>query len=178
MNKDKINYYLTIGGEGLRMKCISPKDKYLLYWRDKRIIDWIIEIIPTVKIVGFEKTRSRKETLNQITEKKNICIIDCDIIPFGLPKIEFYGDTVICFNSDKNKYSSVKTINDVIYDVSEHTNISQTKCSGVYFFEDIDKLLNNMTDENSIVSGMIGSKILYENTFIKLGDVEDYFESL
>ena len=30
-----------------------------------------------------------------------------------------------------------------------------------------------MTD-NSILSGMIGAKVIYEDTFIRLGDIEDY----
>jgi hypothetical protein len=35
-----------------------------------------------------------------------------------------------------------------------------------------------MKDDNSIASGMIGAKAIKETTFIRLGDVEDYYEAL
>ena len=57
-------------------------------------------------------------------------------------------------------------------------NISNVKCSGVYFVKSVSELLKNMTDDNSIASGMIGAKTIKETTFIRLGDVEDYFEAL
>ena len=45
-----MNIYVTIGGQGTRLKCLSPKDKHLLYFKNKKIIDWILEIVPEAKI--------------------------------------------------------------------------------------------------------------------------------
>jgi hypothetical protein len=39
-------------------------------------------------------------------------------------------------------------------------------------------MLHKMQDDNSIASGMLGAKAVYEDTFIRLGDVEDYYEAL
>ena len=35
-----------------------------------------------------------------------------------------------------------------------------------------------MTDDNSIVSGMSGASVIFENTFLRLGDIDDYFYSI
>jgi hypothetical protein len=175
----KINnkFYVTIGGQGLRMKAISPKEKHLLYYKNRRIIDWILHLIPDAKLLGATKTLSRKHTLQEIKNEKNVVIIDCDIIPFGidLTKIDF--NSVYVFNSDKKKYGSVIVENNIIKESNEKENISNIKCSGIYCVKDIDILLKNMED-NSIVSGMIGAKAIYENTFKRFGDVEDYYESI
>ena len=89
------------------------------------------------------------------------------------------NNCVFVFNSNKNKYGSViLDENDRIIDYSEKNNISNIKCSGIYFIKNLNNLLHNMKEENSIISGLIGSDIIYENTFIKLGDVDDYFESI
>jgi len=178
MIESDIKYYITIGGLGTRMKYLSPIDKHLLYWKDKRIITWIREIIPSAKIIGKEKTNNRRETLLEIAREKNVCIVDCDIIPFGLENMSFYENTVVCFKSRKEKYGSLQLVDNRILNTRESENISNIKCSGVYFVEDMTKLLDNMIDYNSIVSGMIGSYVLFEKTFIKLGDPQDYFESL
>ena len=175
-----MHLYITIGGSGSRLKKISPKDKHLLYWRDKRIIDWILEIIPNAKIIGTQKTTSRIETLNEITEKENILIIDCDIIPFQLNinNIDTSSDCVFVFNSTKNKYGSIKHLNNKIIESSETNNFSHTKCSGIYFIKNLSHTTSHMTDKNSIVSGMLGASIIYENSFIRLGDIEDYMEAI
>lgn len=178
MIESDIKYYITIGGLGTRMKYLSPVDKHLLYWKDKRIITWIQEIIPSAKIIGNNKTNSRKETLFELENVKNVCIVDCDIIPFGLENMNFYENTVVCFKSHKGKYGSLQLLENRIVSASETENISNIKCSGVYFVEDMNKLLDSMIDPNSVVSGMIGSHVLFEETFMKLGDPQDYFESL
>ena len=173
-----IKYYITIGGQGSRMKNISPKDKHLLYFKNKRIIEWIFDIVPTAKILGEKKTLSRMETLQQIGEEKNVIIIDCDIIPFGLKIDKFEEDTVYVFSSDKNKYGAVITENFRIKKYSEKENISNVKCSGVYCVKDMRMLLKNMKEKDSIISGMINAKAIFENTFKRFGDLEDYYESI
>jgi hypothetical protein len=60
----------------------------------------------------------------------------------------------------------------------ERDNVSSLKCSGMYFVKSIDRLLNSMTDDNSVASGMIGARVIEEDTFIRVGDVEDYYEAL
>lgn len=170
--------YVTVGGSGTRLKPISPKDKQLLYYKDKRIIDWIFDICPQAQLLGDVKTGSRKETLQEIKHQTDVVIIDCDIIPFELNLSEFINDTVYVFNSDKNKYGSVVIENGKIKSSSEKNNISTTKCSGVYCIKNMEQLLNKMNDDNSIVSGMYGADVIYENTFLRFGDLEDYCESI
>jgi hypothetical protein len=176
-----IHSYVTIGGSGTRLKQISPLDKHLLYFRDKQIIQWILDIIPNAKTIGERKTNSRKETLEQISERYNILIIDCDIIPFGfdINKIDTDTDCVFVFESPKKKWGSVLLDhNNRIVSSSENNNISHTKSSGIYFIKDLKHTLANMTDNNSILSGMIGAKTIYENTFVRLGDVADYVTAI
>lgn len=173
----KNKFYVTIGGQGSRMKSISPVDKHLLYYKNKRIIDWIFALIPEAELLGTEKTSSRKNTLQQIKNEKNVVIIDCDIIPFGINLNQIYFDSVYVFVSNKKKYGSIIVENDTVKYSSEKENISKIKCSGIYCVKDMGILLRNMED-NSIISGMTGAKVIYENTFKRFGDVEDYYESI
>lgn len=173
--------YITIGGIGSRLKNISPKDKHLLYYKDKRIIEWIQDIIPGSVIVGHKKTNNRIETLKQIDNCENILIIDCDIIPFGFKKslITEETDAVFVFQSTKNKWGSVAIDeNEKIIESSETSSISNIKCSGIYFIKNLHNTIQKMTNPNSIVSGMVGSNIIYEDTFLRLGDVEDYASAI
>ena len=173
-----MRYVLTIGGHGTRLKGISPVDKHLLYYKNKRIVEWMKEIIPTIEIIGEEKTNSRKETLKQIRHYENCVIVDCDIIPFGLSEVSFTEDTLLCFHSTKQKYGSIICEEGKLKEANEGVSISNLKCSGVYFVSSVDKLLNSMKDENSIAKGMIGAQVMLEKSFIRLGDVEDYMEAL
>lgn len=177
MNKN-IKYIITIGGMGERMKCLSSVDKHLLYYRDKRIIEWILSIVPSAKVIGQEKTNSRKQTLLSIKDYRNVCIIDCDIIPFGLDTMSFQQDTIVYFVSDKPKYSSIVIKDGIIIKASEKNELTNTKCSGVYFVKSVKELIDRMTDENSLCEAMIGSNAVFENTFVRMGDPEDYMESL
>lgn len=175
-----INAYITIGGQGTRLKYLSPKDKHKLYYKDKRIIDWILEIVPEARLLGNKKTNSRKETLLEIANQQNVLIIDCDIIPFGLDLslINTEKNGIFIFQSNKNKYGSVLINNNTVIDANERTNISNTKCSGVYFCKDLGNVINQMSDSNSIASGMLGSQVIMEDTFKRFGDVEDYMEAI
>lgn len=172
--------YITIGGIGSRLKCLSPKDKYLLYYKNRRIIEWILEILPEAKIIGEEKTSSRKETLGLIPEKEDILIIDCDIIPFGFSYdlLDTDANCVFAFVTSKTKYGSIE-INqkNVIIKSDENNNISKIKCSGIYYIKNLEDTMSKMLD-NSIVSGMIGSKIIIEDSFMRFGDAQDYLDSI
>lgn len=169
--------YITIGGSGTRLKDISPVDKHLLFFKDKRIIEWILDLIPNASIVGQTKTVNRLETLKQITENNDILVIDCDIIPIGIDisKIPKDNDCVFVFKSDKAKWGSVQLDeNNKVANSSESTSISNIKCSGIYFIKNLNKTMLSMTNPNSIISGMVGASIIYEDTFLRLGDIEDY----
>lgn len=172
--------YITIGGMGTRLKNISPKDKHLLYYKNTRIIEWILSIVPDAKIIGENKTSNRKETLNYITQNNDILIIDCDIIPFefNIDNIDTNNDCVFVFTSKKSKYGSVILNNNKILKSSESSNLSDTKCSGIYFIKNLTDTISKMTNDNSIISGMIGASVIFENTFMRFGDIEDYFYSI
>ena len=170
--------FVTIGGSGTRMKEISPFDKQFIYYRDKRIIEHIFQIFPDANLLGDNKTNSRRETLQEIAHEQDCLIVDCDIIPVGLPELQFDGDTLFYFNSDKLKYGSILIEDGKLLAVDEKNSISKNKCSGIYFVKSMSRLLEQMKDDNSLASGMIGAKVIQENTFIKLGDVEDYYEAL
>jgi len=174
-----IHKYITVGGSGTRMKDISHVDKQNLYYYNKQIIEWILEIFPDAKIVGENKTESRKETLKLIPIKDNVLIIDCDIIPFGidLSKIDINSNCVYVFNSNKDKYGSIILKDNKIYKTSERDNISNIKCSGIYFCKNLEKNIEEMED-NSIVSSMNGANVVFENTFKRLGDIQDYYEAI
>lgn len=170
--------FVTIGGSGTRMKEISPFDKQFIYYREKRIIEHIFQIFPYANLLGDNKTNSRRETLQEIANEEDCLIVDCDIIPVGLPDLQFDGDTLFYFNSDKPKYGSILIEDGKLLAVDEKNSISKNKCSGIYFVKSMSRLLEQMKDDNSLASGMIGAKVIQENTFIKLGDVEDYYEAL
>ena len=174
-----MNIYITIGGQGTRLKCLSPKDKHKLYYKDKRIIDWILEIVPEANLLGSKKTNSRKETLLEIANEQNVLIIDCDIIPFGLDTrlINTECDNIFVFQSSKNKWGSAEIEDNILVNCNETKNISNYKCSGVYYIKNMKDTLYKM-DDNSIASGIIGAKAIIEDSFARLGDAEDYMEAI
>lgn len=173
-----IKTFVTIGGNGTRMKSISPKDKHLLYYKDKRIIEWITLLYPNAILLGNKKTRSRRDTLAEISTEHKCLIIDCDIIPYMNHPIEYHKDTIYVFESNKNKYGSVVIDSGIVKQASEINNISKYKCSGAYYIESMADMLDKMQDDNSIAFGMIGAAAILETTFVRIGDVEDYFEAL
>lgn len=175
-----MNKVITIGGTGERMKGLSYKDKYNLYYGKKRILDWILEIFPDALLLGFEKTNNRLETLNKSKFRKDLLIIDCDIIPFGINKdLNLKEDTIWYFESNKDKYSSLIIEDNILIDSKENLNISKYKSSGLYFAKDLEFLLEKMkNNKNSIAEAMIGSRAIKEDSFLRFGDVEDYYESI
>ena len=83
-----MNVLITIGGAGSRLKCLSPLDKYKLYYKGKKIIDWLLELFPKAMLLGNEKTASRKETLMQAKGLTNCLIVDCDIVATDKDRIK------------------------------------------------------------------------------------------
>lgn len=173
---------ITANGEGSRMKCLSPLPKHELYYGDKKIIDLLLEKFPGAEVLTGFPSKSRRETLERIRDYEDCLIVDCDIVIDESSMIvkdgRFDGDVVYCFISDKQKYSSVKFNNDGIYETSENNSISDCKSAGVYYVKSVSRLLDSMTNDNSIVSGMIGAKAILTKSIIPVGDPSDYYEAL
>lgn len=173
---------ITANGKGERMKGLSPLPKHELYFGDKKIIDHLLEVFPGAEVLtGFE-SNSRRETLERIKDYEDCLIVDCDII-LTRPheSMPLQGDWLYTFNSNKEKYSSViiDPNKRTVSEASEHKKISDVHCSGMYFVKSVKNLLQKMTDENSIVSGMIGAiAVLDHGKIVPLGDPEDYYEAL
>lgn len=143
-------------------------------------------------------TQNRKEQLEYMRKWKNVLIVDCDVIPvFAKPTFvpdfkEFFewlptqpNDYIFCFSSDSPKYCGLhfdfeKNVSGMLESAIER-EISETKIcrsSGLYFLKDVRATVDRMTDPNSIASGMIGAKFIPEQTFIRVGDPEDYLANL
>lgn len=170
---------ITANGSGSRMKGLSPLPKHHLYYKDKRIIDHLLDIFPGAEVLEGKPSNSRRETLEYIRDYKDVLIVDCDILINGnVPQLT--EDTVYCFRSDKDKYSSVLVNAGTVSQSSENIPISNIRCAGIYYVKSVEVLLRNMSDNNSIVSGMLGANVVYESTstIVPLGDPEDYYEAL
>lgn len=182
---DKISVVITANGEGSRMKGLSPKPKHLLYYGEKRIIDHIRDAFFAfgykAEVLEGKPTNSRKETLEFLRGRKNVLVCDCDVIPkLRITDEVSDSDVIICFRSANPKYGGLYT-NDGLLSMVIEKGDAHTDCraSGVYFLKDVGATIDRMTDPNSIASGMIGAKVIYENTpFIRLGDPEDYLAAL
>jgi hypothetical protein len=184
---DKITVVITARGEGARMKCLSPKPKHLLYYGGQRIIDLIKACFDEcdVEVLEGPPTSSRAETLDLLRGRKNVLIVDCDVIPAGirppnsLPNIpEVNG--IWWFESQNPKYGGLyRNENGTLTAVTEKGDTeTKYRSSGLYFLKDVGATIDRMTDPNSIASGMIGARMISENTFIRVGDPEDYLAAL
>ena len=146
-------------------------------------------------------TGSRKEQLELLGNWKNVLIVDCDVIPvFAKPTFvpdfkEYFewlptqpNDYIFCFASSSPKYCGLHFTFDgaecqssgclesaIEHEVSERP---MPRASGLYFLKDVGATADRMTDHNSIASGMIGAKMTPEQTFIRVGDPEDYLNAL
>ena len=118
------------------------------------------------------------ETLQELINEVDCLLVDCDIIPLFDWTLQLNDSTIFVFESDKDKYCSLITKDDAVTSVSEKDCISKIKCSGVYYVKSIKKLLGDMINCDSLASGMVGSNTIKEDTFIRLGDIEDYFEAI
>lgn len=146
-------------------------------------------------------TESRKHSLELIRDLKNVLVVDCDVIPvFAKPTFvpdfkEYFewlptqpNDYIFCFASSSQKYCGLHFTFDgaecqssgclesaIEHEVSERP---MPRASGLYFLKDVGATVDRMTDPNSIASGMIGARMIFENTFIRVGDPEDYLNAL
>ncbi len=203
---EPLKIVITANGEGSRMKAISPKPKHLLYYGGKRIIERIIEALQPfgdVHVFGQDytgiplgmwmecgPTPNRKEHLRQLTKimKTNILIVDCDVIPvFELLVWEQLmnafcagsDDMIVYFDSDNPKYGGlVMDENWCLLAAKERGQGQNKRASGLYFLKDVGATVDRMADPNSIASGMIGARMIFENTFVRVGDPEDYLNAL
>ena len=146
-------------------------------------------------------TESRKHSLELIRDLKNVLVVDCDVIPVFakptfVPDFKDYfewlptqpNDYIFCFASSSQKYCGLHFTFDgaecqssgclesaIEHEVSERP---MPRASGLYFLKDVGATADRMTDPNSIASGMIGAKMTPEQTFIRVGDPEDYLNAL
>jgi len=146
-------------------------------------------------------TDSRKAQLELIRDWKNVLIVDCDVIPvFAKPTFvpdfkEYFewlptqpNDYIFCFKSSLSKYCGLHFTFDgaecqssgclesaIEREVSERPML---RVSGLYFLKYVGATVDRMTDQNSIAFGMIGAKMTSEQTFIRVGDPEDYLSAL
>lgn len=203
MVHSEITVVITARGEGTRMKGLSPLPKHMLYYGGKRIIDCIRDCFEGFNVVVLDgpPTKSRAETLEELRGMQNVLIVDCDIIPLyhglgGLVlrvddslsyrSIEYIDmDVIWYFISDCPKYGGLQPDTDgVPYDgvflksAKERGETELLRASGLYFLKDVGATIDRMTDPNSIASGMIGARMIRENTFIRVGDPEDYLAAL
>lgn len=182
VHSEKITVVITAKGRGERMKGFGPQPKHLLYYGGKRIIDHIKDCFAgwPVEVLDGEPTNSRTETLELLRGRKNVMIVDCDIIPKGWNFIISTHDCIWFFDSNNPKYGGLYA--DENYHLSRvvEKGDPETKyrASGIYFLKDVGATIDHMTDPNSIASGMIGANMIYESTFIRVGDPEDYLASL
>jgi len=146
---------ITANGEGSRMKDYKIP-KFLLEYNKKPIIVHLLNTFPSAIILTHhkmdwlpiyqcEKTNSRKETLEYLKGWEKTLIVDCDIIVPDYKIIEHSCDTLYVKN-----------------------NIN----AGLYYVENVSKLLNKMTGDD-IVSGMIDYKKIEIKT-IHLGTPLEY----
>ncbi len=139
-------------------------------------------------------TESRKAQLELIQDWKNVLIVDCDVIPvfyfedklfngpFGcMMKLtaDADGDAIWYFDSDNPKYGGLEMEkNGTLAAAKERGQGQKYRASGLYFLKGVGATVDRMTDPNSIASGMIGARMIFENTFIRVGDPEDYLNAL
>ena len=208
MTQENLKIIITANGNGERMKGLSPRPKHLLYYGGKRIIDHIIEAMQPfgeVRVFGrfpdhlppgvwmeCGETESRKAQLELIREWRNVLIVDCDVIPvfekdyknappawFGESKVKLDRDAIWCFESDCPKYGGLEADeNWRLVAAKERGQGHKYRASGLYFLKHVGPTIDRMTDPNSIASGMAGARMIFENTFIRVGDAEDYLNAL
>lgn len=176
---------ITANGKGERMKGLSPLPKHHLYYKDKKIIDWLLEVFPEAEVLENRPSNSRRETLGYIKDYIDTLIVDCDIIPHR-GKIDHMlsicpdNDWLTWFESNKKKYSSFVLGGGghcIIKQASENTELSNCRCAGVYFVKSVSDLLIRMNSD-SIAEAMIGATAGFTDNEITLGDPEDYYEAL
>lgn len=140
-------------------------------------------------------TESRKAQLELIRDWQNVLIVDCDVIPVFVaesfkdptPKIkrnfdsiiELGTDTIWYFESDCPKYGGLEmSAGGYLIAAKERGQGHKYRASGLYFLKHVGATIDRMTDPNSIAGGMAGARMIFENTFIRVGDADDYLNAL
>ncbi len=145
--------------------------------------------------MGSRATKNRKEQLELIRDWENVLIVDCDVIPVfasecfkdPTPKIrrdfesmiELEQDAIWCFESDTPKYGGLEmSETGTLAAAAERGQGHKYRASGLYFLKHVGATVDRMTDPNSIAAAMVGARMIFENTFIRVGDPEDYLNAL
>jgi hypothetical protein len=145
------------------MKAITDSPKFSLYYNNKRILEHLLIIFPTAKvlthysipyidqskIIKCKPTNSRKETLENLKGMKNVLIVDCDIFI--------------------HSYVIIESNNDVLY---KKANIN----AGLYKIKDMDITLSKMQGD-AIETGM-NNPLIHPLETIHLGTPEEYYNAI
>ncbi len=188
---------ITANGSGTRMKGLSPKPKHELYLGEKRIIEHLLDTCNKYgqtycltsykgewqakypgKIINCEPAATRKDTLENIKGWEDVLIVDCDVVFPALPAFDQSTDAIFYFESTCTKYAGLMDDDGELLGAEERGTSQTKRASGAYFVKSVDRLLARMVYPDSIASGMIGARMIRENNFIRVGDVEDYMKAL
>lgn len=167
---------------------MQPFGKVLVFTRHP-------EHLPPCFWLECGETESRKEQLESIRHWENVLIVDCDVIPVfaaeslkdPTPKIrrdfesmiELGQDAIFYFESDNPKYGGLEMSEDYrLVAAKERGQGHKYRASGLYFLKDVGATVGRMTDPNSIAAAMVCAKMIFEDTFIRVGDPEDYLAAL
>jgi hypothetical protein len=154
---------ITANGSGERMKAITDSPKFSLYYGNKRILEHLLIIFPTAKvlthysipyidqfkIIKCKPTKSRKETLENLKGMKNVLIVDCDILVENM-SFAFIQKDILCKKGNVN--------------------------SGLYYFAHMDKALAKMQGD-AIETGM-NNPLIHPLETIHLGTPEEYYNAI
>lgn len=160
---------------------------------DVRVFGRFPDHLPPGVWLECGETESRKAQLELIRDWENVLIVDCDVIPvfpgvekqkeffelmcFGDPL--FAKDTIWYFESDCQKYGGLEmSAGGYLIAAKERGQGHKYRASGLYFLKHVGTTIDRMTDPNSIAGGMGGARMIFENTFIRVGDTEDYLNAL
>lgn len=169
---------ITANGANTRMRAITDLPKFSLFYKNDRILEWLLGMFPTAKVLTHYEipyidqskiikclpSASRKETLANLKGMENVLIVDCDIIPilpsgFDIPEptkdMNISGDIVFWKHSDNSKTEAIP--------------------SGLYFIKSIDKLLTKMQNDSIPFSHF--HPLAYLNT-IHLGTIKEYYDAV
>lgn len=160
---------------------------------DVRVFGRFPDHLPPGVWLECGETESRKAQLELIRDWENVLIVDCDVIPvfpgvekqkeffelmcFGDPL--FAKDTIWYFESDCPKYGGLEmSAGGYLIAAKERGQGHKYRASGLYFLKHVGATLDRMADPNSIASGMDEARMIFENTFIRVGDAADYLNAL
>lgn len=166
-----MNVVITANGQGERMKQYGVP-KHELPYKGLPIIEHLLNVFPNAyvlthydikapNVIKCEPTKSRKETLQNLANWRNVLIVDCDIYIKEFPFNHIYEDTVFFKYGNEPHFQEIEP------------NIV---CSGLYYVQSMNELLKNM-DDDSIYSGMKEATMCYQDS-IHLGTPHDYSSRL